>query len=138
LLRLYGHRYSNRLATTSLGARAGRIMKELFDTEAPAIDRTRAMRRTRGPRQELPASEPIDIYHWAAVALVTALMCAVLGYAAGTPALSRAANVTSFVFGTIGGALTASGLVRTLRARLASSYASEANRPLGVSVAESQ
>jgi len=62
--------------------------------------------------------EPIDIYHWAAVALVTALMCAVLGYAAGTPALARAANVTSFVFGAMGGALMASGVVRSLRARL--------------------
>ncbi len=67
--------------------------------------------------QELVASEPIDIFHWAAVALVTAVMCAVLGYAAGTPALSRAANVTSLVFGVIGGTLTLSGIVRRLRVR---------------------
>jgi hypothetical protein len=68
--------------------------------------------------QELPASEPIDIFHWAAVIVVTALMCAVLGYAAGTPALSRAANVTSLVFGVIGGTLTAGGIARSLRGRL--------------------
>jgi hypothetical protein len=112
-------------------SQAGRIMEELFDIEQAAVERTPPTRRTGGARQELPASEPIDIYHWAAVALVTALMCAVLGYAAGTPALSRAANVTSFVFGTIGGALTASGLVRTLRARLVSNdinHANDANR----------
>jgi hypothetical protein len=68
--------------------------------------------------QELAANEPIDIYHWAAVTLVTALMCAVLGYAAGTPTLARAANVTSLVFGALGGVLTAAGVVRMLRARL--------------------
>jgi hypothetical protein len=90
---------------------------------------------TKGDREELAASEPIDIYHWAAVALVTALMCAVLGYAAGTQALSRAANVTSLVFGSVGGALTASGIVRSLRARIAASGVRE---PLGAAVAESR
>ncbi|SAL18035.1 hypothetical protein AWB71_00782 [Caballeronia peredens] len=102
-------------------------MEDFFKFEAVAYERTKpvrqgrssSMRGSRGERQELATGEPIDIYHWAAVALVTALMCAVLGYAAGTPALSRAANVTSFVFGTMGGALMASGVVRSLRARLA-------------------
>ncbi|MDR5812779.1 MULTISPECIES: hypothetical protein [unclassified Caballeronia] len=101
-----------------------------FDSIAHEPVRPVKMRGTRGSRPELAASEPIDIYHWAAVALVTALMCAVLGYAAGTPALARAANVTSFVFGTMGGALVASGLVRSLRARGA------AGQRLGVTVAE--
>jgi hypothetical protein len=94
-------------------------MEELIDIDSAATERT--SRRSSGSaseRQELASGEPIDIYHWAAVALVTALMCAVLGYAAGTPALSRAANVTSFVFGLAGGVLTASGIVRTLRSRM--------------------
>jgi hypothetical protein len=95
-------------------------MEELIDMDIATIERTGLSRRASnavGERQELAAGEPIDIWHWAAVALVTALMCAVLGYAAGTPALSRAANVTSFVFGVAGGALTASGIVRSLRSR---------------------
>jgi hypothetical protein len=78
-----------------------------------------------GERTELMSSEPIDIFHWAAVALVTALMCAVLGYAAGTPALSRAAHITSLVFGAMGGALVLSGVVRGLRARIATQGAIE-------------
>jgi hypothetical protein len=94
--------------------------------------RARRSPATGGDRAELTAGEPIDIYHWAAVALVTALMCAVLGYAAGTPALARAANVTSLVFAAMGGALMASGVVRSLRARIA-----EGGR-LAVPAAESQ
>ncbi|KXV10182.1 hypothetical protein CR51_09585 [Caballeronia megalochromosomata] len=102
-------------------------MEDFFSFDGGAYERTIPTRpaRTRrthgagGDRQELTAGEPIDIYHWAAVALVTALMCAVLGYAAGTPALARAANVTSFVFGAMGGALMASGVVRSLRSRIA-------------------
>ncbi len=83
---------------------------------APESASDRQGRRT--DKQELAAAEPIDIYHWAAVALVTALMCAVLGYAAGTPTLSRTANVTSLVFGAMGAALMAGGVVHGLRARL--------------------
>ena len=90
---------------------------------------------SRGNRQELAAGEPIDIYHWAAVALVTALMCAVLGYAAGTATLARAANVTSLVFGATGGALMASGVVRSLRARVAAGARMAVHR---VPVAESR
>ncbi|WP_250512528.1 hypothetical protein [Caballeronia sp. INDeC2] len=100
-------------------------MENFFSFDGAAQERTIPARPARprrtntgGERQELVAGEPIDIYHWAAVALVTALMCAVLGYAAGTPALSRAANVTSFVFGAMGCALMASGVVRSLRARI--------------------
>lgn len=66
---------------------------------------------------ELPAAEPINIFHWAAVALVTAVMCAVLAYAAGTPALSRAASVTSGVFGAIGGGLVIGALLGAARTR---------------------
>jgi hypothetical protein len=98
-------------------------MKDLREIDSAAFERhtpvppgrnSRATHRT-GEHTELAASEPIDIYHWAAVALVTALMCAVLGYAAGTPALSRAAHVTSVVFGVMGGALVLGGVVRGLR-----------------------
>lgn len=100
-------------------------MDDLLNFDTAAHERLGALRFTRPARprvavrdrQELAAGEPIDIYHWAAVALVTALMCAVLGYAAGTPALSRAANITSLVFGAVGCALTASGIVRKWRTR---------------------
>lgn len=113
-------------------------MEDFFDFDAAVQERTKPARPARAPRprgargdrQELATGEPIDIYHWAAVALVTALMCAVLGYAAGTAALSRAANVTSLVFGTMGGALMASGVVRSLRARIG------AGERLAVPVAE--
>jgi uncharacterized membrane protein YtjA (UPF0391 family) len=71
---------------------------------------------------ELLAPEPINVYHWAAVALVTALMCAVLGFAAGTPALSRAAGVTSVVFSVLAGALLLAGASRALRVRLSAGY----------------
>ncbi|WP_321792093.1 hypothetical protein [Caballeronia sp. J97] len=97
--------------------------------------RTRRPQASAGGSQELAAGEPIDIFHWAAVALVTALMCAVLGYAAGTPALARAANVTSLVFGAMGGALMASGVVRSLRARIA---AGDRLPVAGVPVAETR
>ncbi|BBU27011.1 hypothetical protein BTHE68_07450 [Burkholderia sp. THE68] len=97
-------------------------MDNYFNFDVAVPERPSRARRTYGsggPRPELATGEPIDIYHWAAVALVTALMCAVLGYAAGTPALARAANVTSLVFAAMGGALMASGVVRSLRARVA-------------------
>jgi hypothetical protein len=71
-----------------------------------------------GEAPELLAAEPINVYHWAAVALVTALMCAVLGLAAGTPGLSRAAGVTSVVFSVVAGALVLAGASRRLRVRL--------------------
>jgi hypothetical protein len=103
-------------------------MEDFLNIDVPASKRARPPKRqrTRGAaataarRPELEAGEPIDIYHWAAVALVTALMCAVLAYAAGTPALSRAANVTSAVFGIAGGTLALAGFAQRLRARLAS------------------
>jgi hypothetical protein len=118
-------------------------MEDSLNFDIPVRDRERPARRVRAARSgrasadrpELQAGEPIDIYHWAAVALVTALMCAVLGYAAGTPALARAANVTSLVFGAMGGALMASGVVRSLRARVA---AGERLRVAGVPVAETR
>jgi hypothetical protein len=74
---------------------------------------------------ELLVSEPINLYHWAAVALVTSLMCAVLAFAAGTPALSRAASVTSAVFGMVGGALVLAGVICALRFRFSRDPARE-------------
>ncbi|MCG7402600.1 MULTISPECIES: hypothetical protein [Caballeronia] len=109
-------------------------MEDIFNFDGGAHPRSIPTRPAR-TRKELTAGEPIDIYHWAAVALVTALMCAVLGYAAGTPALARAANVTSLVFAAMGGALMASGVVRSLRAR---SAAGERLRVAGVPVAETR
>lgn len=73
--------------------------------------------RTTG-REQLPSDERINVYHWAAVALVTALMCVVLACAAGTPALSKAATITSMVFGAIGVTLVAGGLLSAARTRL--------------------
>jgi len=98
-------------------------MEDSLNFEIPVQDAPRPVRRARASRSgapgvdrpELQTGEPIDIYHWAAVALVTALMCAGLGYAAGTPPLTRAANVTSGGFGGMGGALVFAGLVRKLR-----------------------
>jgi hypothetical protein len=78
-----------------------------------------------GEQPELLAAEPINVYHWAAVALVTALMCAVLGLAAGTPGLSRAAGVTSVVFSVVAGALLLAGASRTLRIRVSPEYTGE-------------
>jgi hypothetical protein len=106
------------------------VMEDSLNFDIPLVDRERPVRRARAPRSgtvraerpELQAGEPIDIYHWAAVALVTALMCAVLAYAAGTPALSRAANVTSVVFGAMGSALVFAGIVRMLRGRFADAH----------------
>ena len=126
LIRKFANDLSIMGAHTKIGERSKSIIKDFFSFDSAAHDRTIPKRPIRTRRaqaggsngQELVPGEPIDIYHWAAVALVTALMCAVLGYAAGTPALARAANVTSFVFGAMGGALMASGVVRSLRARL--------------------
>jgi hypothetical protein len=109
------------------GKRGTDIMNDILDIESITLEHARSPSARIGATasasragEELAASDSIDIYHWAAVALVTALMCAVLGYAAGTPALSRAASITSMIFGVAGGALTAGGLIRGLRARLAS------------------
>jgi hypothetical protein len=108
-------------------------MEDSLNFDIPLVDRERPVRRARAPRSgtaraerpELQAGEPIDIYHWAAVALVTSLMCAVLAYAAGTPTLSRASNVTSVVFGAMGSVLLLAGIVRGLRSRLAGAAVAE-------------
>jgi hypothetical protein len=97
--------------------------------------RLRASRTARingsglGEQPELLAAEPINVYHWAAVALVTALMCAVLGLAAGTPGLSRAAGVTSVVFSVVAGALLLAGASRALRVRFSPEYTSKETSP---------
>src|SRR5689334_3748675 len=99
----YSNARSHAEARAVQGSARGRdIMEDIFDFDIAAEERRSSpgvaptARSVRGGSssdgQELAAGEAIDIYHWAAVALVTALMCAVLGYAAGTPALSRAAN----------------------------------------------
>lgn len=101
-------------------------MEDSLNFDISLHERVLPVRRARGSRtgaarvgrQELQTGDPIDVYHWAAVALITALMCAVLAYAAGTPALSRAANVTSVVFGVLGGALMLAGLIRNVRVRI--------------------
>jgi hypothetical protein len=92
----------------------------------PRVRQARRLRAARGrgagDQTELLTAEPINVYHWAAVALVTALMCAVLGLAAGTPALSRAAGVTSVVSSVVAGALVLAGAIRALRLRFSSEY----------------
>ena len=97
-------------------------MEDSLHFDIHVQQRARPARRARAPqradeRPELLAAEPINVYHWAAVALVTALMCVVMAWAAGTPALSRAAGVTSFVFAALGSALVLGGMLRTLRTR---------------------
>ena len=91
-----------------------------FDIHAQA--RLRPVRRARAPqraaeRPELLAIEPINLYHWAAVALVTAMMCVVMACAAGTPTLTRAASVTSAVFAALGGGLMLGAMLRAMRLR---------------------
>jgi predicted phage tail protein len=97
-------------------------MEDSLHFDIHVQQRVRSTRRTRAShrtdeRPELLAAEPINVYHWAAVAFVTALMCAVMAWAAGTPALSRAAGVTSFVFAAFGSALVLGGMLRTLHTR---------------------
>lgn len=100
-------------------------MEDSLHFDIPVQQRVRPVRRVRAPqhaqraaeRPELLAAEPINVYHWAAVTLVTALMCVVMACAAGTPALARAAGVTSVVFCALGGALVLGGLLRALRLR---------------------
>jgi hypothetical protein len=98
-------------------------MEDSLHFDIPLQQRVRPARRVRASRvaerPELLATEPINVYHWAAVALVTALMCVVMACAAGTPALARAAGVTSVVFGSLGGALMLGGMLRAVRLRLA-------------------
>lgn len=97
-------------------------MEDSLHFDIPAQPRVRPVRRARAQqraagRPELPAAEPINLYHWAAVALVTALMCVVMACAAGTPTLARAASVTSVVFTALGGALVLGAMLRAMRVR---------------------
>jgi hypothetical protein len=130
-------RMLRRVATCNRRRRFRHIaMEDFLNFDISAPGRERPPRRARAgrtgrpgnakaDRPELQAGEPIDIYHWAAVALVTSLMCAVLAYAAGTPTLSRASNVTSMVFGAMGSVLLLAGIVRGLRSRLAGAAVAE-------------
>src|ERR1700710_3212550 len=73
-------------------------MEDSLHFDIPAQSRVRPVRRARAlqrasERPELLAAEPINLYHWAAVGLVTALMCVVMAFAAGAPTLTRAAPV---------------------------------------------
>jgi hypothetical protein len=99
-------------------------MEDSLHFDIHVQQRARPVRRARAPhhsdeRAELLTAEPINVYHWAAVALVTALMCVVMAWAAGTPPLARAAGVTSFVFAVLGSALVLGGMLRTLHMRRA-------------------
>ena len=97
-------------------------MEDSLHFEIPARPRARPVRRARAPqraaeRPELLAAEPINLYHWAAVALVTALMCVVMTCAAGTPTLARAASITSAMFAALGGALMLGAMLRAMHLR---------------------
>jgi predicted phage tail protein len=97
-------------------------MEDSLHFDIPVQQRRRAVRRVRAPqraaeRPERLSAEPINVYHWAAVALVTALMCVVMACAAGTPTLAHAAGFTSAVFGALGGALVLGGMLRAMRLR---------------------
>jgi hypothetical protein len=97
-------------------------MEDSLHFDIPVQQRMRPVRRVRAPqraaeRPELLPAEPINVYHWAAVALVTALMGMVMACAAGTPALARAAGFTSAVFGALGGVLVLGGVLRAMRLR---------------------
>jgi hypothetical protein len=97
-------------------------MEDSLHFDIPVQSRVRPVRRARTPqraaeRPELLTAEPINLYHWAAVALVTALMCVVMACAAGTPTLARAASVTSVVFAALGGMLVLGGMLRAMRLR---------------------
>lgn len=97
-------------------------MEDSLHFDIPAQSRVRPVRRARATQRaaelpELLAAEPINLYHWAAVGLVTALMCVVMACAAGTPALTRAASVTSVVFAALSGVLVLGAMLRALRLR---------------------
>ena len=97
-------------------------MEDSLHFDIPAQARLLPVRRARAPqraaeRPELLAVEPINLYHWAAVALVTALMCVVMACAAGTPTLARAASVTSVVFAALGSVLMLGAMRRAMRLR---------------------
>ena len=97
-------------------------MEDSLHFEIPVQSRVRPVRRARAPqrtveRPELLTTEPINLYHWAAVALVTALMCVVMACAAGTPTLARAASVTSVVFAALGSVLVLGAMLRAMRLR---------------------
>src|SRR5476649_191401 len=99
-------------------------MEDSLHFDIPVQSRVRPVRRARTPqraaeRPELLTAEPINLYHWAAVALVTALMCVVMACAAGTPTLARAASVTSVVFAALGSVLVLGAMLRALRLRRA-------------------
>ncbi|CAN7249549.1 hypothetical protein LJR034_000955 [Caballeronia sp. LjRoot34] len=97
-------------------------MEDSLHFDIPVRPRARPVRRARAQsrvteRPELLTAEPINLYHWAAVALVTALMCVVMACAAGTPTLARAASVTSAAFAALGGVLVLGAMLRAMRLR---------------------
>jgi hypothetical protein len=107
-------------------------MEDTLHFDIPAQSRVRPVRRVRASqraeRPELLVAEPINLYHWAAVALVTALMCVVMACAAGTPALTRAASVTSVMFAALSGALVLGAMFRAFRLRRSKHLATLATR----------
>jgi hypothetical protein len=108
-------------------------MEDTLHFDIPAQSRVRPVRRVRATqraaeRPELLAAEPINLYHWAAVGLVTALMCMVMACAAGTPTLTRAASVTSVVFAALSAALVLGAMLRAFRLRRTERLASVITR----------
>jgi hypothetical protein len=104
-------------------------MEDSLHFDIPVQSRARPVRRARASqraaeRPELLAAEPINLYHWAAVGLVTALMCVVMACAAGTPTLTRAASVTSVVFAALSGVLVLGAMLRARRLRRSKHQAS--------------
>jgi hypothetical protein len=89
--------------------------------DIPVQQRMRPFRRVRAPQRAIERPEllsaPINVYHWAAVALVTALMGVVMTRAAGTPALAHAAGFRSAVSGALGGMPVLDGTLRAMRLR---------------------
>jgi hypothetical protein len=79
-------------------------MEDSLHFEIPVQSRVRPVRRARASqrtveRPELLTTEPINLYHWAAVAL------------------ARAASVTSVVFAALGSVLVLGAMLRAMRLR---------------------
>jgi uncharacterized membrane protein YtjA (UPF0391 family) len=69
------------------------------------------------PRYNQAEPAPVEVFYWAAVSLVIALIACVLSYAAGTLALTHAANIACCVFVLIAGGLAIAGIAGPLARR---------------------
>ncbi|MGI4901752.1 MAG: hypothetical protein ACRYG5_08830 [Janthinobacterium lividum] len=68
----------------------------------------------RAATSRLVANSPVELFHWAAVSFVIALIATVLSYAAGTAGLAEIATLCCYLFAGLGCALVVAGL-RNLR-----------------------